>query len=529
MKPVLELRILSGPSLGAAIELADGTYVIGADDACDLVLAADSSVAGRHLELRIRTRAENQPPEVFAQPLEGKIAINGAAVPEPGAPLPDGEVLGLGFTALAWQPIGGAWGQITLAPLEFARLASGQTTEENPETNSAESSGIAQEETEKAERAEVASSSAPQETVESGKIGEGEPPPPPRHGFLFRASAAVIVLAALIFAFLLTWLALGKEIPNLPPPMDAAVRQLRETVDSLVQRLAQSPDAAARQLRKTLETEGFREIRVETGASRALVLRGTVENDQELRRVLDLAANLPFRVHVGNVRVGSDLLRITRETLNAHGFFPEVRYRDDDDGLDLALYLKDSMVETGMMASLAPDLPKLNAASRKVVYARDVEPVLSQELSRLGLEGGDVVYLAGKVILPFRLDFKARQELDVALAAVRETLGAPVFFQVTETPLDRLPEKQTIAVESGTNPATDEGGSTDQLAVDGLGGLKVMSVTLGAIPFVTMTDQQKFFPGAVLPGGATLVSIHADRLIIQSGEETITHLLKEGS
>ena len=94
MKPVLELRILSGPSLGAAIELAEGVYAIGAEDVCDLVLAADSSVAGRHLELRIQA-SEGLPPEVFARPLAGKIAINGTAVPESGAPLLAGEVLGL--------------------------------------------------------------------------------------------------------------------------------------------------------------------------------------------------------------------------------------------------------------------------------------------------------------------------------------------------------------------------------------------------------------------------------------------------
>jgi hypothetical protein len=87
---------------------------------------------------------------------------------------------------------------------------------------------------------------------------------------------------------------------------------------------------------------------------------------------------------------------------------------------------------------------------------------------------------------------------------------------------------------SGKRRAPDSGlnstpGSGARPTADGLGGLKVMSVTLGAIPFVTMSDQQKFFPGAVLPGGATLVSIHADRLILQAGEETITYPLKEAS
>ncbi|MDR2451619.1 MAG: type III secretion system inner membrane ring subunit SctD [Candidatus Accumulibacter sp.] len=538
MKPVLELRILSGPSLGAAIELAGGVYAIGADDACDLVLAADSSVAARHLELRVQARtSEGQLPEVFARPLAGEIAINGAAVPEAGAPLLPGEVLGLGFTALAWQPVGGAWGRITLAPLEFARFASDRAAKESLEAKTAESTEPtepARERTKGAEEAKSAgdaSSSPPSSSAPPAEIKESGPPPPPRRGFLFRAGVCAVVSLALVFALVLAWLALGREIPGLSPPLSAAARQWREAVDSLAQRLAPSPDAAARQLRAALETEGFRGIRVETGASRALVLRGTVENDQELRRVLDLAADLPFRVHVREVRVGSDLLRITRETLNTHGFFPEVRYRDADDGLTLALYLKDSMVETGMMASLSPDLPKLDAASRKVVYARDVEPVLIRELSRLGLEGREAVYLAGKVILPFRLDFKARQELDAALAAVRESLGVPVFFQVTET-MDAIPGQKTILLpDAGPDDAEAGGQAAGETAVRegraGLGGLEVMSVTLGEIPFVTMRDRQKFFPGAVLPGGAVLVSIHADHLVLQDGGETITHPLKE--
>ncbi|MDR0441294.1 MAG: type III secretion system inner membrane ring subunit SctD [Candidatus Accumulibacter sp.] len=541
MKPVLELRILSGPSLGAAIELAGGVYTVGADDACDLVLAADSSVAGRHLELRIQMLSEGQPPEVFARPLEGEIAINGTAVPDSGAPLGNGEVLGLGFTALAWQPIGGAWGRITLAPLEFARLVSSRAAEENPETENAESAESAQEKTKGTEEARSAEatppSSAPPETVESGAGRESGPPPVPRRGSLFRAGVTMLVSAALIFALILAWLALSREIPDLPPPMDAAARQLQEVLGKGIPGLPPSPDAAARQLREALETEGFRGIRVKTGVSRALVLRGTVENDRELRRMLKLAADLPFRVHVGEVRVGSDLLRVTRETLNAHGFFPEVRYRDAGDDLDLALYLKDRMVETGMMASLAPDLPKLDAASRKVAYARDVEPVLLRELSRLGLEGKDAVYLAGKVILPFRLDFKARRELDAALAAVRESLGVPVFFQVTET-MDALPGQKTIVLPAerpdDAAPMAADGPAGGENAADkvpaapvGLGGLEVMSVTVGEIPFVTMRDQQKFFPGAVLPGGAVLVSIHADHLVLQDGGETITYPLKE--
>ena len=43
---------MSGPQSGAEIPLADGEYVIGSDDACDLVLL-DQTVAARHLRVSI--------------------------------------------------------------------------------------------------------------------------------------------------------------------------------------------------------------------------------------------------------------------------------------------------------------------------------------------------------------------------------------------------------------------------------------------------------------------------------------------
>ncbi|MDR2788750.1 MAG: type III secretion system inner membrane ring subunit SctD [Candidatus Accumulibacter sp.] len=492
MKPLLELRILSGPALGAAIELGAGTYTIGADDACDLVLAADASVAGRHLELQVR-EPKGLPPEVFARPLEGEIAVNGAAVMEAGMPLLQGEVLGLGFTALAWQPIGGTWGAITLAPLEFARLTIPETVETVQEVAAAEKTDDAAV-TEPPEP--EASPAGEEETAVRGT----------RRPLWVGLGIAVIVLALLALGVTLA-------IANLPP----------------------SPEAAALRLRAALDAAGFQKIRVEPGVAHALALRGMVENDQELRRVFRLAQGLPFRVHVAELRVGNDLLRTMRETLNAHGFFPDVRYADSANGpgggLVLALYLKDSMVETGMISSLSQDVPELETALRKVVYAQDVAPVLERELARLDLAGERAIYLSGKVVLPFNLDFRAQQALEVALETVRTTLGVPVVFQVSAddpasgaaaAPADGTPAD--VPPDGSLDLAGKSGGSA---APDALGGLKIMSVTLDRIPFVTMSDQQKFFPGAVLPSGATLVSIHPERLVFQNGADTITYSLKE--
>jgi type III secretion system YscD/HrpQ family protein len=311
---------------------------------------------------------------------------------------------------------------------------------------------------------------------------------------------ASLALFAPLFAFLLTpWLFAGFD-----PASVVAARQLS-------QRLAEAG----------LE-QAVRVTPGKNGDSGAIFLTGAVASDEELARVFRLADGLPFRVNVTGVRVENDLARAVRETLNARGFFPEVRYHDAEDRLLVALYLQDAIVEAEMMASLGEDVPRLKTAAFTTVYAQDVAPALTAELQKIGLDGEQAIYLAGKVMLPYRLDAEGRKNLEAALRRTQEKLGAPVFFQArAEAERERAKERHPA-----DNPVLAQGRGNAP-AADAWGGLKVMSVTLGAVPFVTTSDRQTFFPGATLPGGAILASIHADHLVIQNGRDTITHLLKE--
>jgi type III secretion system YscD/HrpQ family protein len=488
MKPLLELRVLAGPALGGCIELTAGSHVVGSGDACDIVLTADTTVAKRHLVLEIRepAGADAGEVEVLARPAgEASVIINGLAIPAEGTRLPKGEILGLGFTALAWRLPGEAWGPITLVPLEFAQLTQKQTPASVQDT---------------APEPEKTARTQPERPPPEPAAQQTAPPPPrtPRRTWKWGG----IALIALLLVAAMATTVLGRD----------------------------NSGATVQKLKDELQRTGFETVSVALEADRrALVLSGTVPNDKDLNRLLQIAGQQPLRVHM-NVRVGDDQLRSLRETLNAHGFFPEVTYLDArNTQLHLALYLQDAYAENRMLA-LGRDIPGLRAASRKVIYAQDVAPVLEDALHEWALNSGKVDYLPGKVRLFLPVTPGAKEKLAAALNRVRQNLGIRIEFEViSETSAEPLTgdDASRAAAPDKPTPAPADTASALAPETDMLGKLKVMSVTPGVMPFVTLSDQQKLFPGAVLPNGAILIGIYTDRLILKKDQETLTYRFKE--
>jgi type III secretion system YscD/HrpQ family protein len=497
MKPLAELRVLSGPALGAVIELPAGRYIVGADDACDIVLAADSTVAGRHLTLEIRQSKAGV--EVLASPLEGgRAVLNGVELAPAGAAVPPGEALGLGFTALAWRPGGEPWEPITLVTLEFAQsLLQTQTTPD------------------KSTLVEAATAPADGPADETAEADASDKKPERAGSWTSLLLLALVLLAVALAALNYTKTEVSRA--------------------ALVQALAEELERAGIKTVTALEAED----------PNALLLRGVVTDDSSLKALVRIASAQPLRTYL-DVRVGDDLLRVVRETLNSHDFYPEVSYADGD-RLHLALYLKDALTEARML-ELGQDVPRLAQASRKLAYEQDVAPLLGKELRALGLDDERVAYLPGKVLLPYRLTPGAMPPLAEALNRVRQSLGVPVVFQIDAdggaraalasadpapdggddasgfAPVLRFaPALSTMA----TVAATGEPARAAEEKSAALGALTVMSVTPGVIPFVTMSDQQKFFPGAVLPNGVSLVGIHPDHLVLQRNQEIFNYSLKE--
>lgn len=146
------LRVMSGPQAGAEIPLADGEYVIGSDDDCDLVLL-DETVAARHLRVTIAASGA----EVAA--CDAPVAL-GERTLAPGEPadIGAGAVFGLASTCVAIGPVGVVW---TALPMPDRRRRK-RTPEPAPTANAVTDDG----------EASVADSDAPDSNAVSLALGD---------------------------------------------------------------------------------------------------------------------------------------------------------------------------------------------------------------------------------------------------------------------------------------------------------------------------------------------------------------------
>lgn len=104
------LKILTGPNSGAEAALPTGTYLLGSDSECDIILA-DSAVAPRHLELTVNDEA------ILARPLEGTLLVSGETVTEESVDVKDFTVLTIGGTHLCLGPSDSPWPNLSLPSL----------------------------------------------------------------------------------------------------------------------------------------------------------------------------------------------------------------------------------------------------------------------------------------------------------------------------------------------------------------------------------------------------------------------------
>ncbi len=486
----LEIRVLSGPHVGAALELGPGRYVVGRGEGCDLVLA-DDSVAERHLALVIRAGAG--PPEVAVRPLEGRVFLDGRPLaPDEDSPVPPGAVLALGFTALGWRPPGETWEPVSLVPAEY-RV---QPAEAGPGP-AAEADG--------APAGPPPAPASPAEPETGAPVPPEEPPENPRSGPRKRGRRRSLVLA-LAVAAVLAALALGPQLESL------LTGRSRE----------------ARQLENLLREQGFGQLQAENGPD-GVTVSGLLPDDRELSRLVRLVAGQPTRVYL-TVEVEDDLVRAVRELMLARGFFPEVRRVDGQ--VSVAAYLRDGLVEARLFETLRGDVSGLGRPLWRAAYAPQVKAVLEEELGRVGLGDLRLHFGDGRIEWSGELDLSGRQRLELARAAAETRLRVPLGLR----PVGSLPaEEEGPAGAPSFAPAAALPGQSGPAAMadavrspgdpDPLGGMKIMGVTLEPLRFLTTQDGRKYFEGGVLPSGYTVTSISAREITLARDGRTVSHQL----
>ena len=500
---LLCLYVFSGPHLGARVELGAGRWVLGSDDACDLIL---SGLEPRHAVLEV-TQAPDGAVAVSLMPLDGSLRLQDGQVLSPAEEgqaasfAPEaGEAWYLGLTCMAWnlpdvtQPV-----ILPEAERPVAEAAPEPAREEPAAAPAAQSAASVPSE-----------ASAPQG---GNSVGAGVPLLPEilpaagedrsRQGFSVGRALLLLVVAAALAAM----------------------------------SVALSPKAISEGdypefVKQYLHDAGIRGLSVKARYP-GVEIRGAVEDDAVMLQLRDMARALHFPVYL-EVAVREDMIRAVRSSLGIRGFHPRVTLEEMDDGvsrLRIAAYMKDELLEKAAFAALAEEVKRLPPLDPHIVYERQLAPVLEEALNQAGFSAVRTVYLPGRVDFTGKILPGDAEKLDAIRTAVGERLG--IELHGVSRSAAAVDPRKPLAAEP-RREASDGLQQTGAGAVfaapqqggDPLGGLRVTGVTMSPMRFVTTADGRRLFEGAVLPGGWTLESIDTRVLVFRRGEQIVSHRLR---
>ncbi len=491
------LRIFSGVHLGAEIELTEGTYVIGTDDACDLILS-DSSLAARHAALRVFSDGRNV--QVTAEPLDGSFMLSGDVIKNEQV-VPQGQPFQLGLVMLAWletpSATAAAWRDVEESLLREKTRQDNDVREE-PATTSAASSGDAN---------KTVTPTPPQaeELTLSGENKADEAPTPRSSGKVFRRLGAVVAIL-LVGALSLTWRT-GKE--------DVSPEQ---------------------QVRALLDEAGYQKLTV-TGTATGVTVSGRIASDRERGRLLRLAQFLQFPVYL-DVTVRSDAADAVRASFNSLGLFPEVTELPPSahPGLLVKGYIKNGILEEQALTETMRNVPDLRPSEqtgkakltlfRDIRHESDIQVLLAAALAEKGLGAVKTDYLPGRIVLHGAFTPQTKAALEEATARVQERLGVPVPFNIVNDAEMLTQAKSDNIYTRQEKPRAEQSKKAAAAPPDEPAAFRVTSVSMGAMKFITLDGGERVFEGGELPGGYVLEQISVDALTLSKNNQTTLYPLR---
>lgn len=509
----IEIRILSGLHLGARIDLTPGTWVLGSDESCDLILS-DSGLAARHCAFEVRENGT-----VAVTPLDATL-LSAAGEEVASGDIPAGNIYRLAGVLFAWgaQDAPDAfWESVSLAVQQLsqpAKVAQQSEAEENefpaPEAN--------------AEAPHTPLEDAALQPVADGQ----EPKASPQGGPGRKALVAAAVVGALLFAGF--WVI---SSPSFVAEDDEGWVHLTENAGRMERAkhffarfFKDEAQSASSDILMQAIAEGFSDLAVKRLENGAYVVTGSVADDEARGRLVALARKMRVPV-ILDVTVDSDYTRAVQTAFNTLDFWPTVQLTKKDEGQELlvAAYMLDSVVEEKAFSDAEVSVPFIAeknlsrpmSVKRKIVHRPEVSRALAEAFGKAGLTGVRVDYLPGRLKFTTTLTAQTRPVLDAALRQAEATCGVALRMEVVNL-ADSNPGKMQ---------ATLKAAPVAQANVDPMKPtFRVASVSRGAIKFVTLSTGEKVFAGGRLPGGFTLESVSYDRLILSKFNKRIVYPLK---
>lgn len=115
------LKLLSGPNMGAEMELGPGDWLLGGDEESHIFLV-DAGVKAQHLLLRVEASGE-----LIVLPKNGSALIDGEPLPPDGATPAPFTIFTVGGTHVAFGPAEAAWPELSLPALVAAPADAAET------------------------------------------------------------------------------------------------------------------------------------------------------------------------------------------------------------------------------------------------------------------------------------------------------------------------------------------------------------------------------------------------------------------
>lgn len=478
------IRIFSGQHRGAEIELSAGTYVIGTDDSCDLILS-DTMLSARHAAFLIADSGTEV--SVTIEPLDGSVIFEGHTLDD-SATLPARTPVQLGTLIAAWampSDIPTAWNELE------ASLSSAGT---RPSASASVTAPFATAAEEEAPAAALDEDQAALKEIEADSLESGAQDavpnrtPRPRTVRTLTAAAALVLAASLCF----TWQ--GQESQQKPADV----------------------------MRALLDEAGYQKLSVSDTES-SVTVRGQIASDRERGRLMRLAQHMDFPVYL-DVTVGSDTADALKASFNTMGLYPEVTELplSSHPGLKLKAYIRDGIIEERALRTAARNIPALRPKAdgtsameifRDIRHESDVHIVLDPALAAAGLASVQAEYLDGRIMLTAPFTPQMRHELDRVLQEVKDALGVPICFDIVTKAQVEEEKALRSSVYQKETPALAEKAQLEP-SRRSAESFKVTSVFMGAMRFITLDTGERVFEGGELPGGFILEHIDVDALTL---------------
>lgn len=464
-KSVTVLKLLSGPQLGAEIQLSDGEYLIGGDLDCDVVLA-DDAVAAQHLNLRLSAG------QALIQPRQGEVVIGDRRLtPGSEAALPLGSVMALGASFIAIGVQGTDWLALPLPDLRLARSADPQT----------------------AEPAELAPAATAPSTNHGGLPDKAEANGLGAGG-VSRSSAGVSPVWGIgALLALLLGVALYYE--------SAVNGAAGNTASATALALTKSPEE---RLNALLAAEGFKGLDTRLDADGGLLLSGYVETAKDKQRL----AALLLGMEVDN-RVWADewVRQAVGDTLERLGAAQLDYQYQSGGGVRLAGYFDGDMMGEELLAVLRNDVPAILKIEADLHTLADAQADLRQRLRSAGLaeqvsvmeDGGRIA--AHGLLGPVRMASWRK----VASEFVAASGGQPPLASRV-SPADGSDGAAPVAASSPARQAASR--RAPQLRVNGV------MIGRGSPGYALLGNGAMVSEGDLLNGGYRIKRIAFDRIVV---------------